>query len=747
MSSFKISGKIKISLAVLACLVFLSSAFLIWDTVRLQQEIDIRTKRYIADVSVQLTDSINSRLDHITVDLKTLGDTLLQATIYDLETIRGYLQDKASFLGYSSFIFVSPDGSVYQSNSAVENVLSLPGIQASMAGKNGVSFLEGQNILYSVALYRNGEFAGVLGGIRDKGNMQSLIQPESFSGQSLTCIINQSQQVVISPTDIAPFLELDSIFKEDPTSKTVQDIFQMERDIANGKAGLFRFDGVSGDNLILAYNPLDSYGWVLLTLVPSNVVSEKMDLYIRASYLIVAIVIALLGFILGLLFASLLAYSHRMEKAAFVDSVTGGMNNTAFCLRCEALLPHAPPNTYSIILLNIKKFKLINMDFSSDIGDLVLKQLMHVLQARTAGIGFAGRMHADIFYLCVKKADRDRLSALVEEIQHDMATEVQQISQYRSSQMPFILQSGIYIVDDPTLEIRVMQDRANIACQNRTEAEDGVCKFFEADVLVQLEREQLLNGSFAAALEQHHFKVYLQPKICLADGRACGAEALVRWQHPERGLICPDEFISLFEKNGNICRLDLYVFEEVCKLLRRRMDSGQLLFPISVNLSRQHFRDPDFLNTYEDLARRYDIPRGIIELELTEAVFFDDSAVENVKREIRRMHEMGFSCSLDDFGSGFSSLGLLMEFDIDTIKLDRRLTKNLSKQKAREIVISIVQLSQKIGALTVAEGIETPEQLEFMKKARCDMVQGYIYSKPLPIPEFEDWLTHQSNLS
>nr|WP_278308875.1 EAL domain-containing protein [Oscillibacter sp. PC13] len=212
-------------------------------------------------------------------------------------------------------------------------------------------------------------------------------------------------------------------------------------------------------------------------------------------------------------------------------------------------------------------------------------------------------------------------------------------------------------------------------------------------------------------MEQHHFKVYLQPKICLADGCACGAEALVRWQHPERGLICPDKFISLFEKNGNICRLDLYVFEEVCKLLRRRMDSGQLLFPISVNLSRQHFQDPDFLNTYEALARRYGILRGIIELELTEAVFFDDRAIENVKREIRRMHEMGFSCFLDDFGSGFSSLGLLMEFDIDTIKLDRRLTKNLSNQKAR-----------------------------------CDMVQRYIYSKPLPIPAFEEWIPQQNKL-
>ena len=192
--------------------------------------------------------------------------------------------------------------------------------------------------------------------------------------------------------------------------------------------------------------------------------------------------------------------------------------------------------------------------------------------------------------------------------------------------------------------------------------------------------------------------------------------------------------------NRNICQLDLYIFQEVCRLIRRWADEGRPLFPISVNLSRQHFQQPGFLQAYIDLAQRYQVPRDILELELTEAVFFDDEILEMVKAQIQEMHRAGFRCSLDDFGAGFSSLGLLKEFDVDVIKLDRSLSKDLEEQKAAEIIAAITALMRKLGVTTVAEGIETPEQLRFLKTVDCDLIQGYIFSKPLPIPEFETWL-------
>lgn len=238
------------------------------------------------------------------------------------------------------------------------------------------------------------------------------------------------------------------------------------------------------------------------------------------------------------------------------------------------------------------------------------------------------------------------------------------------------------------------------------------------------------------------FRFTCSPRCGWKTGSLGGAEALVRWNHPRRGMIYPSDFIPLFEKNGKICRLDFYVFEEVCRAIHRWARNGMRLFPVSVNLSRQHFDDPEVLLKFKDIADRYEIPAGLLELELTESIFFDDQRIENVKHQIRKMHRLGFRCSLDDFGAGYSSLGLLMEFDVDAVKLDRRFFLDVSREKTQVVVRSIVELAEKLGADIVAEGIETPEQLAFLKTVGCRLVQGYIFSKPLPLPEFEErWIS------
>ncbi len=192
--------------------------------------------------------------------------------------------------------------------------------------------------------------------------------------------------------------------------------------------------------------------------------------------------------------------------------------------------------------------------------------------------------------------------------------------------------------------------------------------------------------------------------------------------------------------------MGLFIFEETCKILSRWIERGEELFPISVNLSRRHFEREDALSAFEEIARKYQIPQGLIELELTESIFFSDRKIEQMKRRIEEMHQFGFLCSLDDFGSGYSSLGLLMEFNVDVIKLDRRFFTNVSADKIKDVVESIIKLSRKIGAQTVAEGIETREQLELLNSVGCDMVQGFFFSKPLPADEFETWKQKRSGM-
>ena len=303
-----------------------------------------------------------------------------------------------------------------------------------------------------------------------------------------------------------------------------------------------------------------------------------------------------------------------------------------------------------------------------------------------------------------------------------------------------IFQQGVYIVDDPLLEITIIQDRAVTACRTRSEYQDGDCVFYNTMFTEQLKYEHELNDMFESSIKNGEFEVYLQPKICIQGGKIGGAEALVRWNHPHRGMISPNDFIPLFEKNGRICSLDIFVFEEVCKTISEWIESGKKQIVISVNLSRHHFKSNDSILQLKQIANKYKIPKNLIEIELTESIFFTDHGIEIVKEQIKTMHSMGFLCSLDDFGSGYSSLGLLMEFDVDTIKLDRRFFININNPKTIDIIESVVNLSKRIGAKTVAEGIETSEQMDLLRKVNCDMIQGYIYSKPLPISDFEIWM-------
>lgn len=204
-------------------------------------------------------------------------------------------------------------------------------------------------------------------------------------------------------------------------------------------------------------------------------------------------------------------------------------------------------------------------------------------------------------------------------------------------------------------------------------------------------------------------------------------------------MIPPGEFIPLFERNGSVCTLDLYLFEQICALLRRWMDQGRAPLPISFNLSRVHFKNPNYLEPFLRLKEQYRIPNGILEMELTESTFFDEQQRQLVQSSIVEMHRHGFLCSLDDFGVGFSALALLKDFDVDAIKLDRQFFSEIASSKSRAIISGFIALAQTLGIHTVAEGIETREQADFLRQAGCDMIQGFYFSKPLPIPEFETW--------
>ena len=248
--------------------------------------------------------------------------------------------------------------------------------------------------------------------------------------------------------------------------------------------------------------------------------------------------------------------------------------------------------------------------------------------------------------------------------------------------------------------------------------------------------ERQIEDDMKKALENHAIQVYMQPKYSTKAEELSAAEALVRWTHPKLGFISPAQFIPIFEKNGFILQLDDYMLTEVAKIQSGWIAQGKRLVPISVNVSRAHFAEDNLAEHICSVVDGYNVPHQFIELELTESAFFDDKAV--LLNTIKKLKNYGFKVSMDDFGAGYSSLNSLKELPLDIIKLDGEFFRSVEDTvKSKLIVGETITLAKKLGMQIVAEGIETREQVDFLAGLNCDLIQGFYFSKPLPLKEFE----------
>jgi EAL domain-containing protein (putative c-di-GMP-specific phosphodiesterase class I) len=260
--------------------------------------------------------------------------------------------------------------------------------------------------------------------------------------------------------------------------------------------------------------------------------------------------------------------------------------------------------------------------------------------------------------------------------------------------------------------------------------------FYDSKIQNEFLRKKKLESAMSSSLGNGDFIVYLQPKFDLATNEIAGTEALARWQHPTEGLILPQQFISLFESNGFILELDFYIYEQVCLMLRKWLDDGKNVLPVSVNVSKAHLADQQFGAQLKALIDKYDIPPKLLELELTESILFD--GVGEAVSMIRNLKELGFSILIDDFGSGYSSLNLLKDLTVDVLKLDKEFfRKDGMAEKDKIIVDGIIKIANDLNLRILSEGVETQEQVDFLTAAGCHTAQGFFFAKPLPVEEFE----------
>ena len=300
----------------------------------------------------------------------------------------------------------------------------------------------------------------------------------------------------------------------------------------------------------------------------------------------------------------------------------------------------------------------------------------------------------------------------------------------------FRISFGLYIIDEPAVPVDTMLDRAAHA-QRSIKGNYMRHKAYYDDKLRSQESEQrFVLNEMAKALSQGQFQVYYQPKVRMTNRALVGAEALVRWAHPQRGLLSPQLFIPIFEKNGFIMALDSFVWHSVCSDLRRWLDEGRKVPPVSVNVSRVDLYNPRLVDVIVSVADKFNLPRHLLELELTESSFISDT--QRLSQVTEELRGAGFSILMDDFGSGYSSLNALNDIDVDVLKLDMAfLSKSVETLRGTSILRDTIHMAKNIGLAVLAEGVETEGHRQKLLSLGCNYAQGYLFSRPVTVAEYE----------
>lgn len=725
----KIDRIFKALVAGLAVAVLLAILVLGINAGQLRNTISGLTNRYLVDISAEIAQQVNYRVEEITENLVSLGDSIIRL---GEDQLPEFLKRKAQLYQFRSIGIVDLEGNGWLSNGERYDFSDQPAFQWALQGERAASVVQSDRLLCAAPVWEEDRVIAVTVGIKTTDKMQELLATKAFSGQASCCILDRTGQLVVGAQEAGGFREIEAELEAGTRASSRLAAEKMDADLQQNRGGAIAVQAEGGCSWILRYDPLNVHDWYLLTLIPADVISAGTDVFQTQSLVITGISIALMGTVLILVLIISRRHRKRLEALAYEDPVTGGMNSMLFEQLAQARIAAAPPKSFALVSLNIRNFKLINDLYSSADGNRVLQHVWATLFACLRDQEeLVARSQADIFHLLLHY---DGDAAIAQRLD-GMAERINAFNDERPDKYFLNTVEGIYVIDDPQLDLVAIQSRASVARKSAKEDYRNTCVFYDEAARARLIEEKEITNLMESALQNREFLVYLQPKISLGDRRPAGAEALVRWRNPERGMIYPSSFIPVFERNGFIRKLDLYVFEETCSMLQEWARAGKQPLPVSVNLSRQHLDQPDFLERFAMILNRYDVSPAWLELEFTESVLLD--RMDEVQEAIAGIHRLGMSCSLDDFGAGYSALGLLKSLPVDTLKLDREFFVD-DTDRGRWVVAAVVGLAQQLGMRTVAEGIEQPEQLAELERAGCDMVQGYVFSPPLPRAEFEE---------
>ena len=710
---------------VIACIVLLFSVFFLMNYVQNLLYSDVRIT--LMEIVSQNKDVISSKLlvelNNMELASQQVSDRIAEnGGAVDHESVKEAFLSFAQSKGGETLCWADANGDALYANGQTVSVAGRRYFQLAMQGSQNisertVSRLNGEDIfILAVPLRVEGNIIGTIQKQYTPQEIYHLCSVSLFSDQGYMYVINEDGYILISSQQDSYSRESDNyyrmVFLGDPEASK-----QIERDIRGGRSGFIETT-LDGQKVFSAYTPIDQiYGWYLISSVATNAVSPNAGIVVRMFYIILCAVV--------LFFACLMLYylyaKHRQQRElrrlAFEDDVTGGNTYTKFTVDLPKILSAHKDRQFYIFVFDIDNFKYINSYYGYETGDRILRRISGMYGSLMLQNELLARTTGDHFVALLEDASEARLADLF-----SSEVCVEGITVY--------LSAGLYSIADPTESVNLMVDKATAAVKEIKGMRYKRVAVYSEEFGLRITKNEQLKRAVEQALVDGEIIPYYQPKVDIKTRRLVGAEALARWKKKDGTLVSPGEFIPVCEQTGLIVMVDLAIFKNTLQFIRSNLEKNVECVPISVNFSRMHLLNEDFLNSLLKMMREYGVPPRLIELELTETVIFDN--FQSINDFIGRLHESGIQISMDDFGSGYSSLHMLKDVDIDVLKIDRGFLQGVANSdRQRTIFGAIVRMAKGLKMKVVVEGVENVENIELMDEFGCYIAQGFYYSRPL----------------
>ena len=707
----------------------------------LEEEINQQLAAQLEVASRVLSDEIEQTQDVVGIAAREMGER--QKHIVSDSQIRQILEKYKPFNDFLGVTYVSEDGVIYfddgrKADVTPEQMESLDQIQENRVFvTNDFKNMGEEYLLLFVDLVKSeDERNGFLVGVK---SCKDILDGDSFS------YLKEVGDILVTDSN-GVILDCNFINLKDQTEwyETVYDcmsaywhvdgdkISELRRMISDDKQqeGRVEITDEEKERYFYSFASVEALPELcLVSMYTDDVFNEVESTIVSGSVASCTIMIIAMALLVFLAYRHNSSTSQLITKLAFDDEITGGKNLNYFKEFVGETLYKYQGMPFLVHRFDVSNFRYINEAYGHVRADQLLKIIIEEAGTVFYSKELCVRMNADQFVMLTRNTQdlSERFFVFTDKV-NARALDI-------GIRYPIKFKRGVYQVRDKEYDVSLIIDKANAARKNLTGEEKDSVAYYSDQMVSDMRKVDKIESEMEAALFNNEFQMYIQPKWDIKEDKLYGGEALVRWIKEDGSMIYPSEFVPVFEKNGFVEQLDIHMLEMACQLIRDQLNAGNPIYPISVNQSRMLLHNPAYIGRISEILKKYDIPKGYIELEITETVFFTDrDKMISILNELKAKEIL---LSMDDFGSGYSSLNMLKDFPFDVLKIDKEFfSESITSESSTWILRKIIEMAEGLGIRVICEGVETKEQVEMLQQIGCRYVQGYYYSKPIPAKEF-----------